>query len=522
MPDRERTFLGHPVGLSLLFVVEMWERFSYYGMRALLVLYLARSAVGENPGRGWSKEASDNLFGWYTGMAYLLPIVGGLIADRLIGTHRSLVIGALVIALGHIVLAVSGTGALAGSALGMSVFVAGLVLIVLGTGHFKPNVPVMIDQLYRPGDPRRDGAFTIFYMGVNVGAMLGPLACSFLGEKIGWHYGFGAAAVGMLLGLSVYLWARPRYLAGVGEAPAGRANWTLPLSVISIGLAAAVAALFHFRILAAIGAASDAFVALAPTLIPLLFAALVLGLAVWFVASQPAADRGPVACILIFVFFNAIFWFAYEQAGSSLNHFADEMTDRRVLGWEMPAGWFQSASALMVVLMAPVFAGLWSALGRANRNPSQPIKLALGLYALAAGYVFMVAGSHGTTPTARAAMFWLLATYFFHTVGELCMSPTGLAFLTRVAPLRSVSLLMGIWFLANAVANKAGGQFAGKIEAIEAGSITLPWYAWFRLGGQADFFLFFVLLSAIAGTLVLALAPLLNRLVARRQMGVAK
>jgi len=512
-----RGALGHPPGLFLIFIVEMWERFSYYGMRALLALYLVHSATGANPGRGWPKEAGDNLYGWYTGGVYLLSIAGGLITDRVLGAHRSVVVGGLLIALGHLVLAASGIEGLATNDLGMSVFIAGLVLIVLGTGHFKPNMPVIVGKLYAPDDPRRDGAFTIFYMGINVGAALGPLVCSYLGEKIGWHWGFGAAAVGMLAGLAVYVHARPRYLADLGEPPGAGGRWALPLFFIGILIAAAIAALFHWRVLAAIGAGFDAFIALAPSLIGGGFAAAAIGLAVWFVMRQAPADRGPVAGILILVFFSAVFWVAYEQAGTSLNHFADEMTDRHIYGWEMPAGWFQSVNAVMVVALAPLFSGLWYALGRRQRNPTQAVKLALGLYFLAVGFLFMVVGAYGTTPVVRASMFWLTATYFFHTVGELCMSPTGLGFVTKVSPAKSASLLMGVWYLANAIANKLGGQVAGKIDAIEAGDLALPWYGWFRLGGQADFFLFFVFLAVIAGTLVLLLKPLLDRLLAGRQ-----
>ena len=503
----EKTFFGHPRGLLLLFFVEMWERFSYYGMRALLALYLVHAATGDNPGRGWSKEAGDGLFGWYTGGVYLLSIAGGLATDRLIGAHRSVVVGGLLIALGHTVLAASGLGALASNDAGMAVFIAGLVLIVLGTGHFKPIMPAMIDKLYAPDDPRREAAFNIFYIGINVGAAFGPLACSFLGEKVGWHWGFGCAAIGMIAGIGLYLWARPRYLAGLGEPPGNGGRWALPLFFLSIAVAALVALLFHWHLLGAVAAALN----------PLWVAPIVLALAAWFIAKQPKEDRGVVACILIFVFFNAVFWFAYEQAGTSLNHFADEMTERHLFGWEIPAGWFQSLNAFMVVGLAPLFGMLWSSLSRKNRNPGQPMKLAIGLYFLAIGYVFMVAGSIGTTPTVRASMFWLTMTYLLHTMGELCMSPTGLAFVTRVSPAHSVSLLLGVWYLANAIANKAGGQVAGKIEAIESGELALPWYGWFKLGGQADFFLMFVVISVIAGTVMIVLKPFLERLLAGRR-----
>ncbi|HYL88728.1 MAG TPA: peptide MFS transporter [Burkholderiales bacterium] len=500
-------FLGHPNGLYLLFFVEMWERFSYYGMRALLALYLVHAASGDNPGRGWSKEAGDGLFGWYTGGVYLLSIAGGLATDRLIGAHRSVVVGGLLIALGHTVLAASGIGALASNDAGMAVFIGGLVLIVMGTGHFKPIMPVMIDKLYAPDDPRRDAAFNIFYIGINVGAAFGPLACSFLGEKVGWHYGFGCAAIGMIAGIGLYLWARPRYLPGLGEPPGAGGKWAFPLFIFSILVAALVALLFHWHVLGAIAAALD----------PRWVGPVVIALALWFIAKQPKEDRGVVACILIFVFFNAVFWFAYEQAGTSLNHFADEMTNRYLFGWEIPAGWFQSLNAFMVVGLAPLFGMMWSSLSRRNRNPGQAMKLALGLYFLAIGYLFMVAGSVGTTSVARASMFWLTMTYLLHTIGELCMSPTGLAFVTRVSPAHSVSLLLGVWYLANAIANKAGGQVAGSIDAIESGEIALPWYGWFKLGGQADFFLMFVVIAVIGGTLMLALKPLLERLLAGRK-----
>ncbi|HET6250514.1 MAG TPA: peptide MFS transporter [Tepidisphaeraceae bacterium] len=531
-PLHGRTFLGHPLGLYVLFLVEMWERFSYYGMRGLLVLYLHAQMTGSNPGRGWSKEAASNLYGWYTGMAYFLPVFGGLIADKLIGAHRSMIVGGLAIALGHIVLAASGIGTLEYSHLGMAIFVAGLVLITVGTGHFKPNVSVMVGSLYSPDDPRRDGAFTIFYMGINIGAFICAFVCGTLGEKVGWHWGFGAAAVGMLLGLAIYTASRPFLLKNVGDAPAGVRNYAPLFFVAALVIAAAFAGLYYVDVFGIVGRAFDRMTAAGIGHIAWIFAESliaigILAASVWFVVIQAPGDRGPTLCILLFIIINAIFWFAYEQAGTSLNLFAEEMTRRTIYhwsfashgwkGWEMPATWFQSVNPLLIILLAPLFAGLWSALGRKNLNPGQPLKAAIALLLLGAGYIFMVCGSMGTSPAHRASMFWLFATYTLHTIGELCISPTGLSFLTRTAPAKYVSFLMGVWFLSNAIANKVGGQFAGQVENIASGKVTFFWSRWIHLGGQADFFLVFVITSIAAGIVMLGLTPFMNWLLAGKK-----
>ena len=504
------TILGHPPGLFLLFLVEMWERFSYYGMRGLLVLYLVQSAHPAadpagfvNPGRGWSRGDASVLYGWYTGLAYLLPIVGGWIADQLLGTHRSMVVGGALIALGHVVLAVSGVGSLAWTDAGMSVFVFGLALIVIGTGHFKPCVSVMVGQLYPAGDARRDGAFTIFYMGINLGAFLSAFVCGTLGERVGWHWGFGSAAVGMLAGLALYLALRRRLLDDIGAPPAGRANLAVPCALAGIALAALFAVLYHGGALATLAAA-----------IPARAAALVLGVlaggwAVRFVARLAPAERGPTVTIFVFMLFNAVFWLAFEQAGSSLNLFTDLRTDRRLGGFEVPTTWFQSVNAGLIFVLAPLFAGLWSWLGRRGRDPGQPVKIGLGLAFLALGYVFMVwAGRIATDPAVKASMILVLATYFWHTVGELCLSPTGLSYVTKASPERYVSLLMGVWFVSTFLANLGGGLVAAQVEAIERGEVALPWH----FGGQADFFMLFVVSAGAASALIFLLAPWLGRL----------
>jgi POT family proton-dependent oligopeptide transporter len=504
------TILGHPAGLFLLFLVEMWERFSYYGMRGLLVLYLVQAAHPAadatgfvNPGRGWSRADASLLYGWYTGMAYLLPIVGGWVADRLLGTHRSMVVGGLVIALGHTVLAVSGLGGLASSALGMSVFVFGLALIVIGTGHFKPCVSVMVGQLYPEDDPRRDGAFTIFYMGINLGAFLAAFVCGTLGERVGWHWGFGSAAVGMLAGLALYIWLRARLIGDIGAPPAGRPNLSTPIFLAGIVAAAAVALLHYTGALATLGDA------LAGRAVALGLAAIGVGWTVWFVRRLAPDERGPTITIFVFMLFNAVFWLAFEQAGSSLNLFTDLRTDRWLGGFEVPTTWFQSINAGLIFLLAPLFAALWSWLGRHGRDPGQPVKIALGLFFLALGYLFMVAaGRIAADQAAKASMGFVVATYFWHTVGELCLSPTGLAYVTKAAPARYVSLLMGVWFVSTFLANLGGGLVAAQVEAIERGEVRLPWH----FGGQADFFMLFVVSSAAAAVLMLALAPGLRRL----------
>jgi len=484
----------------------------------------AQRAEGEQPyrvvvrtndhdsGRNWPAAQASVLYGWYTGLAYLFPIFGGLIADKLIGTHRSMLAGGLLIALGHVILGISGFGAMAQSDLGMTLFITGLAVIVLGTGHFKPTVSVMVGQLYEAGDPRRDGAFTIFYMGINLGAFICAFVCGTLGEQVGWHWGFGSAAVGMIAGLLLYMWGKPRYLQGIGEGPRPNAGSLTGLFLLlALGVAALFGAAQHFGLLADLGRLMNSISenqTLALSLIAVLLAGI-LGWTAWFVAQNAPEDRGPVISIFLFMFFNAFFWLAFEQAGSSINLFTEQNTNRTIGGEEIPATWFQSVNAGAIFLMAPFFSAIWTRLGRVGRNPSQPVKIALGLIFLGLGYVFMVwAGKITVGGAAKASMMFVLITYLLHTVGELCLSPTGLSYVTKAAPVRFVSLLMGIWFVSSFIANLGGGLVASKVEAIEKGEITLPW----SFGGQADYFFLFVVTSIGVGVLVLLFTPLLKKL----------
>jgi POT family proton-dependent oligopeptide transporter len=511
--------MRQPPGLFLLFIVEMWERFSYYGMRALLVLYLISLTTGPNPGRGWLEDQANLLYGWYTGLAYLLPLLGGYLADKLLGTHRSMLIGGTIIALGHIVLAASGLGTLAESHLGMSLFVGGLALIIIGTGYFKPCVSVMVGQLYGPHDPRRDGGFTIFYMGINLGAFICAFICGTLGEQVGWHWGFGSAAVGMLAGLFVYLLGRPRYLRGIGEPPPGRPNYLPVLFPVSVLLAAVVMAVYHIGGFGWLDTEVRSLLSRRPVAVGLSVGGpvLLLGWLVWFISIQKEGDKGPTATIFLFLLFNAFFWIAFEQAGSTLNVFAKNSTNRNLFGWEVPATWFQSVNPLLILVLAPLFAAVWSGLGRRGLDPSQAVKIGLGLLFLGGGYVFMVLAARVNAEGALVSMFWLLATYTFHTLGELCLSPTGLSFVTKTAPFRYVSLLMGFWFISSFLANLGGGIIASYVKQVETGELELFWYRWFRLGGRADFFLLFVISSVSAGLVILLLTPLTRRLLHGRE-----
>lgn len=473
---------------------------------------LTAAINGHDSGRNWTQSRASVLYGWYTGLAYLFPILGGIIADKLIGTHRSMLVGGILIALGHVILGLSGMGDLAYNQTGLSMFIAGLAVIVLGTGHFKPTVSVMVGQLYEQDDPRRDGAFTIFYMGINLGAFLCAFVCGTLGETVGWHYGFGAAAVGMILGLLLYMFGKPVYLKGIGDAPRANAGRMSMLFLIgSLVLAGLFGWLYD---IGAMGLLNQWMESLQKN--QTLALGLIIGLGsvllvwtIWFIATNAPEDRGPVVTIFVFMFFNAFFWIAFEQAGTSINVFTKQNTDRMIGSFEVPATWFQSVNAGLIFILAPLFAATWTALGRRKLNPSQPVKIALGLIFLGFGYLFMVwAGQIAAGNAAKAGMILILATYFWHTVGELCLSPTGLSYVTKAAPAKFVSLLMGIWFVSSFIANLGGGLVAAQVKKIEDGIIATPW----KFGGQADFFFLFVVTSIGAGGVILLLTPIMKRL----------
>jgi POT family proton-dependent oligopeptide transporter len=500
----QKTILSHPVGLFVLFFTEMWERFSYYGMRAILVLFLTSSLINE--GWAWSSEDALVLYGWYTGLVYLTPILGGFLADRYLGYRNATTLGALIMTLGHASMALE--------TFTDSFFYLGLGLLVVGNGFFKPNISSIVGQLYKDGDKRKDGGYTIFYMGINAGAFLGILLCGYIGEKVGWHLGFGLAGIFMFLGM-LQFWFAQKIFGSIGLSPkmaaAEKAANKMP-SNANAGL------------------------------------------------SKVEVDR--LIVIVIFSIFTIFFWWAFEQAGGSMTIFAKDFTQRTLVGdastifnvantiitlvpmviltvvlfglfqkmmgsfllsnlflgtsfviiwgiviWmisrefgaeatEIPASWFSVLNSLFIILLAPLFSKVWAS----KLNPSGPVKFAIGLILLGIGFAFLSFGSWSIpmgAKTASVSIVWLIMAYLFHTMGELCVSPVGLSYVSKLAPLKLVGLMFGFWFVCSAVANFLGGITGSYIDKIS------------EAYGLSNFFLIFFAIPVLAGILMLLLKPIL-------------
>jgi POT family proton-dependent oligopeptide transporter len=441
----------HPRGLYTLFFTEMWERLSYYGMRALLMLFMLDEVT--TGGMGWSGETAAAIYGLYTAGVYLASLPGGWIADRLLGAQRAVWWGGILIASGHFVLAVPTKQA----------FFLGLVLIVLGTGLLKPNVSTLVGYLYPEGGARRDAGFSIFYMGINLGAFIGPLVCGYLGEGIKWHYGFAAAGVGMVAGLIQFHFTR-QFLGEAGRKPPQPSrNPVRDWSAVAIAVAA---------FLLVFGLAANGRLRLDPVWLAQNTTGVILTVsAAYFawallLAGLNTAEKKRVVVIGMLFIACAMFWAGFEQAGSSLNVFADRYTDRNLslFNYEVPASWFQSVNAIFIIMFAPLFAALWIALARRNISPSLTTKMAWGLLLMALGFVVMYFGAHQAIAHQQVWPAWLIATYLIHTFGELCLSPVGLSAVTKLAPPKLAGQMMGVWFVATSLGNLIAGLLAGHIS----------------------------------------------------------
>ncbi len=460
MTDQTRApgkqWFGHPRGLSTLFFTEMWERFSYYGMRGILLLFLVNAVA--TGGFGMNDKRASAIYGLYVGMVYLMALPGGWVADRILGQRRAVFLGGCVIAAGHFSMAVPT----------VPTFYLGLCLIVVGTGLLKPNVSAMVGDLYPEGGARRDAGFSIFYSGINTGALFGPIVCGYLGEKVNWHLGFGAAGVGMVLGLVQYRLGG-KYLgpAGLRATQPGDRIAVRRLAIAAVAIVAAAALLGALQAagvlrLTLLGVAQSTGFFMAVLAVVYFSSVLLFG-------KLSVAEKKRI--VLIFVFFLAavLFWSGYEQAGSSMNLFAERLTNRVIGGWEMPASWLQSVNPVFIIVFAPLVGWLW--VWMRSREPSTPAKMGYGLALLAAGFLVLAWGASFTSGGARVSPMWLVVTYFLHTVGELCLSPVGLSSVTKLAPRRLVGQLMGTWFMGTALGNLIAGLAGGGFEGLTIGQM---------------------------------------------------
>ncbi|WP_440871247.1 peptide MFS transporter [Vibrio diabolicus] len=414
--SNQHQYFGHPRGLFLLFGTELWERFSYYAMRAILVLYLTDTTM--NGGLGWSTKDALDLYGIYTGLVYITPLIGGYLADNYLGQRRSILLGGALMAIGQFTLALPADALGIGS---LHSFYLGLGLLITGNGLFKPNISTMVGDLYKEGDNRRDGAFTIFYMGINLGALLAGVVSGSVTTSYGWKAGFVAAGVGMIISLVMQMVLAQSWLGDIGREPAAKRDLSNKNSTTKQPL------------------------------------------------TKEEVNRLKV--ILVMSLFTIVFWAGFEQAGGLMNIYTQQYTDRMIGGFEVPAAWFQSLNPFFIITLAPVLAVLWVKLGK--REPTSPVKFAMALFFLAIGFLCMVGAvlEQGGDTTVKTSMLWLVGAFFFHTLGELCLSPIGLSLVTKLAPLRLASLMMGAWFGCNAIANYVAGYVGSHVGELGAMAI---------------------------------------------------
>lgn len=449
----------HPKGLYILFLTEMWERFSYYGMRAILMLFMVAGPA--RGGMGLGDAEAGAIYGLYTSSVYLLSLPGGWLADNFLGQKKAIWFGGIVIMIGHIILAFPGSNAL---------FFTGLGIVAMGTGLLKPNISSVVGELYPEGGARRDAGFAIFYMGINLGGAMGMLGVGYLGEKIGWHIGFGSAAIAMFLGLVIFRAFSEKYLKEYGmlkpkvistdgptESKSGSSIMAILLPILLIGFLTFLQYSGRINVFSAVGLAQAMGIIIVSI-------ALFYFVFLWVAGGLTSIEKSRLFVMFILFIAAAIFWAGYEQGGSTLNTFSDRHTNRNILGWEMPASWLQGLQSIYVIALSPVFAAIWLYLNRKKLNPSAPIKFGIGLVLLGFSFFIMVFAARQVVAGDKVSVMYLIVTYAFTVLGELCVSPVGLSFYTKLAPARYVSQLMGIWFVATALGNLFAGLFAGNFD----------------------------------------------------------
>jgi len=501
---------GHPKGLYVLFATEFWERFSYYGMRAIFFLYMTKVLLLD-------VASASNIYGSYTGLVYLTPLLGGYVADRYWGNRKSIFVGGTLMALGQFLMFFSGTlshNADKGSAI--SLMWAGLAFLIFGNGFFKPNISTMVGQLYRDGDGRKDSAYTIFYMGINAGAFIAPLICGTLGEKVDFKWGFFAAGCGMLVSMVIFYLTKDKYV----KSPDGRQLGTGPNKLMdatpsSTETKSQGSGFSSQQLIILIGGIVAAF--------SILFFAV--GLDVWgsliygmtlvgpFVIitdkSLSKVEKDRLWVIILIMIFVIFFWMCFEQAGASLTFFAENQTDRTIMGWTMPASYFQSFNAGFIIILAPIISAIWVAMAKKGINPSAPYKQSLGLAFLASGFLFIALGSKNI-PVSGSSIWFLTGLYFLHTVGELCLSPIGLSMVNQLTPARFTSLMMGIWFLAIATGNKLAGAMSSLYP--DPKNPIHPHLFNIEVDSLHTYFMIFVVFSGTAAVILFLLSRKLQKM----------
>lgn len=490
---------GHPKGLYVLFATEMWERFNYYGMRAILVLFMTKALLVD-------KVFASNLYGSYTSLIYLTPLIGGYVADRYWGNRRSIIAGGLIMAMGEFILFFCGSLYESSPQLSGILFYSGLGFMIAGNGFFKPNISSLVGQLYPKGDRRIDPAYTIFYMGINVGGALGPFVCGLVGDTgnpADFKWSFLAAGIGMLLSVVVQKLFHHKYVRDPDNNILGLTPAEAPKSAIKPILIATVLILLSLLMIGLVYIDAKVFSYLSYLL---LAATIFIAVFIFSDKSLTSNDRKRIGVIFIVAFFVIFFWSAFEQAGASLTFFAEEQTQRDVGVFVVPASLFQSLNSIFIVTLAPLFAWLWLRLGK--YEPASPTKMAWGLFLLALGYLWIAVGVKDVSANIKVSMIWLVGMYFLHTCGELCLSPIGLSLVNKLAPFKFASLLMAVWFLANAAANKLAGILSALYP--EKGKITS--FLGYELHNMHDFFMLFVIMAGVAAALLFLITKQLQKM----------